>query len=417
MRKMVDSGIDFIGAIPEHWKILRIKNLGEFRNGLTYSPQDICDEDDGILVLRSSNIKNGKLSLDDNVYVKTSIPNYLMIKEGDILICSRNGSRELIGKNAVLPQMNATFGAFMMIYRCKNPRYMYYVLNSPVFNYYLASFFTSTINQLTGSNFGNMKIPYCPDIDEQRAITSFLDAKCSEIDALIEDIQSEIEVLEAYKRSVISETVTKGLNKNVEMKDSGTEWLGNIPAHWKITRIGSVYNLRMTKVSDKDYEPLSVTMKGIVPQLDSAAKTNAHDDRKLVKKGDFVINSRSDRRGSCGISPMDGSVSLINTVLLPLDEMNSEYYDWLFHTLQFADEFYKWGHGIVDDLWTTGWQDMKRILIPSPPLSEQAAIANYLNGICSEIDEILSAKKEQLEVLYDYKKTIIFEYITGKKEV
>ena len=417
MRKMVDSGIDFIGAIPEHWKILRIKNLGEFRNGLTYSPQDICDEDDGILVLRSSNIKNGKLSLDDNVYVKTSIPNYLMIKEGDILICSRNGSRELIGKNAVLPQMNATFGAFMMIYRCKNPRYMYYVLNSPVFNYYLASFFTSTINQLTGSNFGNMKIPYCPDIDEQRAITSFLDAKCSEIDALIEDIQSEIEVLEAYKRSVISETVTKGLNKNVEMKDSGTEWLGNIPAHWKITRIGSVYNLRMTKVSDKDYEQLSVTMKGIVPQLDSAAKTNAHDDRKLVKKGDFVINSRSDRRGSCGISPMDGSVSLINTVLLPLDEMNSEYYDWLFHTLQFADEFYKWGHGIVDDLWTTGWQDMKRILIPSPPLSEQAAIANYLNGICSEIDEILSAKKEQLEVLYDYKKTIIFEYITGKKEV
>lgn len=107
-----------------------------------------------------------------------------------------------------------------------------------------------------------------------------------------------------------------------EMKDSGTEWLKDIPKSWEISRIGSLYNLRITKVSDSDYQPLSVTNKGIVPQLESAAKTNAHDDRKLVKKGDFAINSRSDRRGSCGISPYEGSVSLINTILAPRGEMN-----------------------------------------------------------------------------------------------
>ena len=123
----------------------------------------------------------------------------------------------------------------------------------------------------------------------------------------------------------------------VKMKNSGTVWLGYIPKDWKLSKISSIYELRTQKVSDKDYQPLSVTMQGIVPQLNSAAKTNAHDDRKLVKKGDFVINSRSDRRGSCGVSEYDGSVSLINTVMKPRDEMNPDYYNWLFHTTQFAD--------------------------------------------------------------------------------
>ncbi len=138
-----------------------------------------------------------------------------------------------------------------------------------------------------------------------------------------------------------------------EMKDSGYEWLGNIPISWNLTKIGHLYRVRNQKVSDKDFPPLSVTMKGILPQLETAAKTNDGDNRKLVRKGDFAINSRSDRRGSCGISSLDGSVSLINTVLMPLNAMNPKYYNWLFHTVQFADEYYKCGHGIVDDLWTT----------------------------------------------------------------
>ena len=184
-----------------------------------------------------------------------------------------------------------------------------------------------------------------------------------------------------------------------EMKDSGTAWLGMIPKDWELSKISSIYELRTQKVSDKDYPPLSVTMNGIVPQLDSAAKTNAHDDRKLVKKGDFAINSRSDRRGSCGVSEYDGSVSLINTVMKPRDEMNPDYYNWLFHTIQFADEFYKWGHGIVDDLWTTNWQDMKHIDIPVPTLDEQKVIADYLNKAIPEIDALHTDIEKQIETL------------------
>lgn len=197
-----------------------------------------------------------------------------------------------------------------------------------------------------------------------------------------------------------------------EMKDSGTAWLGMIPKDWELSKISSIYELRTQKVSDKDYPPLSVTMNGIVPQLDSAAKTNAHDDRKLVKKGDFAINSRSDRRGSCGVSEYDGSVSLINTVMKPRDEMNPDYYNWLFHTIQFADEFYKWGHGIVDDLWTTNWQDMKHIDIPVPTLDEQKVIADYLNKAIPEIDALHTDIEKQIEILEEYKKSIITEAVT-----
>lgn len=147
-----------------------------------------------------------------------------------------------------------------------------------------------------------------------------------------------------------------------EMKDSGFKWLGAIPIDWKISKINSVYKLRNEKVSDRDYPPLSVTMQGIVPQLDSATKTNAHDDRKLVRKGDFATNSHSDPRGSFGVSPYDGSVSLINTILSPRNEMNPKYYDWLFHTIRFGDQLYRLGHGIVDDLCTIGWEIWKKLL-------------------------------------------------------
>lgn len=230
------------------------------------------------------------------------------------------------------------------------------------------------------------------------------------------DIQSQIDTLEDYKKSVISEAVTRGLNPNVEMKETDMGWIKQVPAKWNISRIALVYELRNEKVSDNDYQPLSVTMKGVLPQLDTVAKSDAHDDRKLVRKGDFAINSRSDRRGSCGIAPCDGSISLINTVLCPLTNMNPIYYNWLFHTTEFADEFYKWGHGIVDDLWTTGWQEMKNILIPVPPVQEQEEIAKYLNKKCTEIDSIIEDKKAQLETIENYKKSLIYEYVTGKKE-
>ncbi len=189
--------------------------------------------------------------------------------------------------------------------------------------------------------------------------------------------------------------------------EASETWLGDIPESWSALRIGDLFELRSTKVSDEDYRPLSVTKKGIVPQLDSVAKSDNHANRKLVKEGDFAINSRSDRRNSCGFSPYDGSVSTITTVLFPRQPIVSRYFDLLFDTPRFAEEFYRWGHGIDSDIWTTNWSDMKKIVIPCPPISEQKRIVDYLSD---ELKQIRSARASvQAEI-----ENISFDVVTER---
>ena len=197
-----------------------------------------------------------------------------------------------------------------------------------------------------------------------------------------------------------------------KLKHSGVEWIGEIPADWELSKIGAVYEERNEKVSDADFQPLSVTKQGIVPQLETAAKTNDGENRKLICKNDFVINSRSDRRGSCGISEYDGSCSLINTVLKPRRNMCNAYYSFVFRSERFADEFYRWGNGIVDDLWSTKWSNMKRIYIPAPSFKEQCRIADYLDRKCSQIDAIIARQQEVIEKLKAYKLSVITEAVT-----
>ena len=197
-----------------------------------------------------------------------------------------------------------------------------------------------------------------------------------------------------------------------KMRDSGIDWIGTIPQDWQLSKIGSLYTQRNEKVSDKDYQPLSVTMQGILPQLATAAKTDDGDNRKLVRVGDFAINSRSDRRGSCGISPLDGSVSLINIILTPRTAMHPGYYNWLFNTTLFADEFYKWGHGIVADLWTTRWQEMKSITVPVPEYAEQERIAAFLDAECAVIDAVLEKTRASIEEYKKLKQAVITQAVT-----
>lgn len=198
-------------------------------------------------------------------------------------------------------------------------------------------------------------------------------------------------------------------------KDSGVEWIGAIPKEWNTCKIDTLYSVRSSRVSDRDFMPLSVTMQGVLPRLQSVAKTDNHDDRKLVMKNDFVINSRSDRRGSCGISQYDGSVSLINIVLKPTPKnitMEPRYFGWLFRSSVFSDEFYRLGHGIVDDLWTTTWNDMRKMTVALPPLPEQQRIADFLDTKCGILDRTIDAVSRQIEDLEKYKKALITKTVT-----
>ncbi|WAK04578.1 restriction endonuclease subunit S [Methylobacter sp. YRD-M1] len=189
-------------------------------------------------------------------------------------------------------------------------------------------------------------------------------------------------------------------------KDSGVEWLGAIPEHWDLARLGTCFDERRQKVSDKDFLPLSVTKNGILPQLENAAKTNDGDNRKLVKKGDFVINSRSDRKGSSGISDRDGSVSLINIVLEPKG-INRQYCHYLLKSYAFIEEFYRMGHGIVADLWTTRYDEMKAVVMGVPPLFEQTTIAAFLDRKIAQIDQAVTIKEKQITLLKERKQILI----------
>ena len=194
-------------------------------------------------------------------------------------------------------------------------------------------------------------------------------------------------------------------------KDSGVEWLGEVPSHWELGRISTYFTERRTKVSDKDYPALSVTKLGVFPQWENVAKTNDGDNRKLARKGDFVINSRSDRKGSSGIAKQDGSVSLINIVLQP-KKINSVYSEYLFKSYSFIEEFYRVGHGIVADLWTTRFEDIKNSLIIFPPLSEQQKIAQFLNDKTAKIDQAVDLAEKQIVLLKEHKQILIQNAVT-----
>ena len=195
-------------------------------------------------------------------------------------------------------------------------------------------------------------------------------------------------------------------------KDSGISWLGQIPSHWDVKRLGSYFTERRQKVSDKDYEPLSVTKQGIFPQLENVAKTNDGDNRKLVRKGDFVINSRSDRKGSSGVSELDGSVSLINIVLEPHQFIIPAFCNFLLKSHGFIEEYYRIGRGIVADLWTTRYQEMKFMTLAVPPLAEQEAIVAYLDGATAEIDKAIASQQHMVELLQERKQIIIESAVT-----
>ncbi|MCK7553410.1 restriction endonuclease subunit S [Marinobacter goseongensis] len=199
--------------------------------------------------------------------------------------------------------------------------------------------------------------------------------------------------------------------KYIENYDSGLAWLGAVPKHWSLKRLGHFFSERREKVSDKDFQPLSVTKHGIVPRLETAAKTQDGDNRKRVIAGDFVINSRSDRKGSSGLSELDGSVSLICIVLEP----NGVYGRFAHHLLRsevFQEEFYRNGKGIVADLWSTGFSEMKNIVIPVPSHHEQTQIARFLDHETAKIDALIREQERLIELLQEKRQAVISHAVT-----
>ncbi len=426
-----DSGIAWIGEIPEHWEVKRLKYFGNNYNGLTYSPNDICSSQEGIIVLRSSNIKDNKLCFDDNVYVNKEIPTKLLVNKGDILICSRNGSASLIGKAALIEtDIKATFGAFMMIFKGNNicHKYLYYIVTSCI-SQYKWLFTTATINQLTSSMLGEIFAPFICNKLEQQSIAAYLDQKCGEIDELITLQEEMITKLQSYKQSVITEAVTKGLDKNVPLKDSGIEWIGEIPEHWNVRTLKTMLSGLQDGTHGtfenivSNYLLLSaknITDNGL--QFSDLERTISENDYKAIvsngypQKGDILLCCVG-TIGRCCIYNYDKIYAFQRSVSF-LRTNKNESNRFLLYVLRSqicTTQFLMLARTSAQS--GIYLNSLANLIVVTSPLSEQQSIADYLDKKCSEIDELISIKQQKIEKLKEYKKSLIFECVTGKRKV
>lgn len=337
-----------------------------------------------------------------------------ILKKGDILF-ARSGAT--VGKTYLFKENYlACFAGYLIKATCASkldPLFLLFFTKSGTYeNWKNSIFIQSTIQNIGADKYGYLPIPL-PPLSEQQRIVDFLEGKTKKIDQYIAEKEKQLQLLEEYKQTLIANAVTKGLNPNVKMKDSGIPWIGMIPEHWEVSKINSLFTERRQKVSDKDYQPLSVSKFGVTPQLDSAVKTDNGDNRKLVLTGDFVVNSRSDRKGACGISPLDGSVSLINIVLKPRHIINGKYFHYLSRSNNYIEEFYRLGRGIVADLWTTRFSEMKNLMIPLPSLEEQKEIALFIEKESAKINSLISNLQSEISYIKEYKQRLIADCVTG----
>lgn len=417
-----DSGVQWLGEIPGHWGCVRLKYItSKIGSGSTPTGGADVYQDHGVIFLRSQNIYNYGLELVDVAYISEDIHQEMKgthVHSGDILYNITGGS---IGRCCLAPESlgEANVNQHVSIVRPRNVenKFLLYSLQSEYCQTQMR-FLQTGVNRegLSATAFKLFNVAL-PPLSEQRSIVSYLDAKCGKIDEWVTKKQKEVEHLQELKQRVIVDAVTRGLNPHVKMKATNISWLKEIPEHWEMSKISSHFRQRNEKVSDKDYPALSVSKQGVTPQLDNVALSNAEGtSRKLVKVGDYAVNSRSDRKGSCGVSKYEGSVSLITIVLEPFN-INGEYIHYLFRSNLWVEEFYRNGRGIVADLWTTNYQMMKSMYIPVPPLSEQKQIVSYLDAKTSQIDKLIAHITKEIECIKEYKQRLISDVVTGQIKV
>lgn len=421
MREMKDSGIEWIGEIPQNWKVRKIKY--NFRRNELKNPGNLpvlsVYREYGVIPKDSRDDNHNVTSEDTSKYKYVHIGNLVINKmkawQGSMGVSDYTG---IVSPAYYIYEINED-----EIYR----RYAHILLR----NVYKDEFrrISSGIREgqwdLPANGFENIYI-ILPSFVEQQRIADFLDEKCAEINNLASDIEKQIEILEKYKKSVISETVTKGLDPDVEMKDSGIEWIGDIPQAWDTIKIGHIFSLRNDKntLPEDKVQLLSLyTGIGVFPTGSEYTKASGNhaqtvEGYKIVKKNDIVVNIILAWMGALGISDYDGVVSPAYDVYIPnMEKIIPHYFHYVFRTSGIAGECYKYGRGIMLMRWRTYSSEFRQIQVPYPSLIEQKKIADYLDEKCNEIDILIKNKQKQLKTLEQYKKSLIYEYVTGKKEV
>lgn len=421
MRELRDSLIPWLPVIPANWSEVRLKDIGGARNGLTYKPDDLTDEKNGTIVLRSSNIQNSKLAFNDNVFVN-SFPEELRVLKDDIIICSRNGSVSLVGKCALIEEdINATFGAFMMRFRTtQHPKFSFYLLQATI-SAYKSRFGTTTVNQLTNSVFGNM-LTVLPPRSEQEAIAAYLDKECEKIGREIELLERKADAYSRLRRSLINRAVTRGLNPNAPLKPSGNDWIGDIPEHWGFERVEKHFH--SNTLYNKDFEftrAFKFFMGTIVPKeedRDAEEYREVYEKYTIVEENDIMINGLNlnyDLKSMrVGIVPYKGIITSAYVVLRPYVGVNAQFFNYLFKALDYRKFFHGMGKGVR---LTLSFNELRTFELPIPTENEQRGIVAYLDEKCGKIDAIIEKIGSKVERLKELKRSLINEVVTGKRAI
>lgn len=420
MREMKDSGIEWIGEIPKDWEEHPVYVYFEEGKTKNYrmQEQNLLSLSYGRIIRKDINTNGGLLPASFNTYN--------VVESGDIIIRPtdlQNDKRSL--RTGLVKEQGIITSTYIDL-RPKdnvNSKYYHYLLHS----YDIIKVFYNMGNGVRqGLNFSEFAklLLLEPTTVEQQQIADYLDTKCSEIDATAEDIQKEISLLEEYKKSVITEAVTKGLNPDAEMKESGIEWIGKIPINWQAVNPRWLFAQRKDKAK-KGMEQYTASQKyGVISQKDYMNRIGGSivtvqkdfDILKMVCKGDFVIHMRS-FQGGLEYSEHTGSISSAYVMLIPQKNIGEcRYFKWLFKSASYINALQSTSN-LIRDGQAMRYSNFIQIIIPYPPLEEQQQIADYLDSKCSEIDSLIADKKRQLDILADYKKSLIYEYVTGKKEV
>lgn len=428
-----DSGIEWIGDIPEHWEVKRLKYIGDSIIGITYSPKEVVQEKE-TLVLRSSNIQNGKLSLKDTVYINKEIPQRLETRIGDILICSRNGSRKLIGKNITIDKKTEgeTFGAFMTVFRTEQYKFISKYFNSQVFSGQSGLFLTSTINQLTVNTLNNFYTALPPK-DEQIKITNYLDEKTTELDVLIAQKKRLLKLYEKEKEVIINQAVTKGINPNAELKDSGLEWLGDIPKHWEVKRIRHIAKI-FGRIGYRGYKTTDLVPKGegaitISPSNMKKYHTNfesctylsweKYEESPEIKifDEDILFVKTGSTYGKVSFVKNLPEKATINPQIIVFKEVvcvnEFLWYILMSNNIDFQVESTVVGGTIP----TISQAKINNYIFPIPKNEEQLKIVEHIKTATLKIDKKSNKTKMLIDLLSEYKATLISDVVTGKIKV
>ena len=418
MRTMKDSGLSWVGKIPSDWLAHPVYYyFGERKN------KNIFGQEDNLLSLSYGRVIRKDINTNGGL-LPESFNTYNIVEAGDIIIRPTDLQND---KKSLRTGLCLERGIITSAYIALRPIRR---LNSGFFRYLLHAYDISKVfynmgngvrQGLNFSEFSRLMV-FEPPIEIQDKITQYLDTATAKVDEIISDIQTQIDTLEQYKRSVITETVTKGLNPAAEMKDSGIEWVGRIPPHWPIHPVYSYYGERKNKNRlGKEDNLLSLSYGRVIRKdinTNDGLLPESFNTYNIVESGDIIIRPtdlQNDKRSlRTGLVKEHGIITSAYIDLCPLKQVDSRYFHFLLHAYDVMKVFYNMGNGVRQGL---NYSEFSRLMVFEPPYEEQVAMADYLETKVTEVDTIIEQKKEQMAVLDAYKRSLIFEYVTGKKEV